>query len=485
MASLKNILHGIPVQNITGDLNQEIHSMSFDSREISDQSLFIAVLGTHVDGHQYINQAIENGARAIICQHLPESLQEGVAYVKVDDSAFALGVCASNFYDNPSKKIKLVGVTGTNGKTTVATLLFQLFQELGYQVGLISTVENRIGEKVLTATHTTPDPIQLNKLLFNMIEAGCDYAFMEVSSHAVVQQRIAGLRFVGGVFTNISHDHLDFHKTFDQYIKAKQTFFDGLDKFAFALYNEDDKNGKIMVQNTFAYKKSYAVKSMADFKAKVLEMHFDGSLLQIDEQEVWVKLVGDFNAYNVLTVYAAAILLEEETLKVLTALSKISGAEGRFDVNISEQGVVGIIDYAHTPDALENVLETIQKLRKPEQQVITVVGCGGDRDKTKRPVMAQVALKMSDKVLFTSDNPRTEDPLQIIKDMEAGASADQRGKYLSISDRKEAIFAANQFAKSGDIILIAGKGHEKYQEINGVRSNFDDKEVLFNAFNHA
>lgn len=485
MASLKNILHGIPVQNITGDLNQEIHSMSFDSREISDQSLFIAVLGTHVDGHQYINQAIENGARAIICQHLPESLQEGVAYVKVDDSAFALGVCASNFYDNPSKKIKLVGVTGTNGKTTVATLLFQLFQELGYQVGLISTVENRIGEKVLTASHTTPDPIQLNKLLFNMIEAGCDYAFMEVSSHAVVQQRIAGLRFVGGVFTNISHDHLDFHKTFDQYIKAKQTFFDGLDKFAFALYNEDDKNGKIMVQNTFAYKKSYAVKSMADFKAKVLEMHFDGSLLQIDEQEVWVKLVGDFNAYNVLTVYAAAILLEEETLKVLTALSKISGAEGRFDVNISEQGVVGIIDYAHTPDALENVLETIQKLRKPEQQVITVVGCGGDRDKTKRPVMAQVALKMSDKVLFTSDNPRTEDPLQIIKDMEAGASADQRGKYLSISDRKEAIFAANQFAKSGDIILIAGKGHEKYQEINGVRSNFDDKEVLFNAFNHA
>lgn len=483
MTSLKNILHGIPVKQLIGDFDVQIKNLSFDTREISEQSLFIAIKGTALDGHYFINEAISKGASVVLCQTLPEQLHEEVTYVVVDDTAYSLGICAGNYYDNPSKKIKLVGVTGTNGKTTVATLLYQLFKELGYEVGLISTVENKIGDQIIPATHTTPDPIKLNALLHQMVQAGCDYAFMEVSSHAVAQKRIAGLRFVGGIFTNISHDHLDFHKTFDQYIKAKQTFFDELDKFAFALYNEDDKNGKIMVQNTFAFRKSYGIRSMADFKAKVVEMHFDGTLLKIDDQDVWVKLVGDFNAYNILTVYAAAILLEEETVKVLTALSKISGAEGRFDVQISNIGVVGVVDYAHTPDALENVLDTIQKLRQNDQKIITVVGCGGDRDKTKRPIMAQVALRLSDKVIFTSDNPRTEDPMQIIKDMEEGVVSQDRGKYLSISDRKEAINAAVQFANSGDIILIAGKGHEKYQEINGVKNDFDDKKILISAFN--
>lgn len=483
MTSLKNILHGIPVKQLIGDFDVQIKNLSFDTREISEQSLFIAIKGTALDGHYFINEAISKGASVVLCQTLPEQLHEEVTYVVVDDTAYSLGICAGNYYDNPSKKMKLVGVTGTNGKTTVATLLYQLFKELGYEVGLISTVENKIGDQIIPATHTTPDPIKLNALLHQMVQAGCDYAFMEVSSHAVAQKRIAGLRFVGGIFTNISHDHLDFHKTFDQYIKAKQTFFDELDKFAFALYNEDDKNGKIMVQNTFAFRKSYGIRSMADFKAKVVEMHFDGTLLKIDDQDVWVKLVGDFNAYNILTVYAAAILLEEETVKVLTALSKISGAEGRFDVQISNIGVVGVVDYAHTPDALENVLDTIQKLRQNDQKIITVVGCGGDRDKTKRPIMAQVALRLSDKVIFTSDNPRTEDPMQIIKDMEEGVVSQDRGKYLSISDRKEAINAAVQFANSGDIILIAGKGHEKYQEINGVKNDFDDKKILISAFN--
>lgn len=483
MTSLKNILHGIPVKQLIGDFDVQIKNLSFDTREISEQSLFIAIKGTALDGHYFINEAISKGASVVLCQTLPEQLHEEVTYVVVDDTAYSLGICAGNYYDNPSKKIKLVGVTGTNGKTTVATLLYQLFKELGYEVGLISTVENKIGDQIIPATHTTPDPIKLNALLHQMVQAGCDYAFMEVSSHAVAQKRIAGLRFVGGIFTNISHDHLDFHKTFDQYIKAKQTFFDELDKFAFALYNEDDKNGKIMVQNTFAFRKSYGIRSMADFKAKVVEMHFDGTLLKIDDQDVWVKLVGDFNAYNILTVYAAAILLEEETVKVLTALSKISGAEGRFDVQISNKGIVGVVDYAHTPDALENVLDTIQKLRQNDQKIITVVGCGGDRDKTKRPIMAQVALRLSDKVIFTSDNPRTEDPMQIIKDMEEGVVSQDRGKYLSISDRKEAINAAVQFANSGDIILIAGKGHEKYQEINGVKNDFDDKKILISAFN--
>lgn len=483
MTSLKNILHGIPVKQLIGDFDVQIKNLSFDTREISEQSLFIAIKGTALDGHYFINEAISKGASVVLCQTLPEQLHEEVTYVVVDDTAYSLGICAGNYYDNPSKKIKLVGVTGTNGKTTVATLLYQLFKELGYEVGLISTVENKIGDQIIPATHTTPDPIKLNALLHQMVQAGCDYAFMEVSSHAVAQKRIAGLRFVGGIFTNISHDHLDFHKTFDQYIKAKQTFFDELDKFAFALYNEDDKNGKIMVQNTFAFRKSYGIRSMADFKAKVVEMHFDGTLLKIDDQDVWVKLVGDFNAYNILTVYSAAILLEEETVKVLTALSKISGAEGRFDVQISNIGVVGVVDYAHTPDALENVLDTIQKLRQNDQKIITVVGCGGDRDKTKRPIMAQVALRLSDKVIFTSDNPRTEDPMQIIKDMEEGVVSQDRGKYLSISDRKEAINAAVQFANSGDIILIAGKGHEKYQEINGVKNDFDDKKILISAFN--
>lgn len=482
MIGLKDILYGIPVHQLIGEMDHDIQKVAFDSREVEAATLFVAISGTQVNGHSYVDTAIERGAVAILCEKIPESIQEGITYILVDDTALALGVCASNFYGNPSAKLKLVGVTGTNGKTTVATLLYQLFTELGYAAGLLSTVENRIAKKVVQATHTTPDPVQINFLLNEMVEQGCDYCFMEVSSHAIIQQRIAGLQFVGGVFTNITHDHLDFHETFDKYIKAKQIFFDGLDRFAFALYNQDDKNGKIMVQNTFAYRKSYGIKSIADFKAKVMETHFEGTLLQIDDHELWVKLLGLFNAYNMLAVYGTAILLEQETIKVLTAMSRISGAEGRFETIISDKGVVGIVDYAHTPDALKNILEAIQKLRKPEQQLITVVGCGGDRDRAKRPEMARVALQESDRVILTSDNPRTEDPQAIIRDMEAGIPDSERKKCFAITDRKEAIRAACHLAQKEDIILIAGKGHEKYQEINKERFPFDDKEILTQAF---
>jgi len=483
MKALKDILHGIPVRQVIGNLNVSVTSLCFDSRKATPGSLFVAVVGTQTDGHSHIDGAIAAGASAVLCEQLPKKTQDDVTYIQVDDTAFALGVSASNYYGNPSKQLRLVGVTGTNGKTTIVTLLYKLFRKLGYEAGVLSTVQNKVRDRVVAATHTTPDPIALNQLLHEMVEAGCDYCFMEVSSHAVVQQRIAGLNFAGGIFSNITHDHLDFHKTFDEYIKAKKAFFDGLDRFAFALSNADDKNGLVMLQNTFAHKKTYGVKSMADFKAKVIESHFDGMLLYLDGQEVWVKLVGGFNAYNILAVYGAAILLEQETMKVLMALSNITGAEGRFETIMSPKGVIGIVDYAHTPDAVRNVLETINDLRKKKEHIITVLGCGGDRDKTKRPQMTAVAVKNSDKVIITSDNPRTEDPMQIIRDMEAGIPEDGKRKVFSIADRREAIRAACHLAQPGDIVLVAGKGHEKYQEINGERFDFDDKEMLINAFN--
>lgn len=480
---LKELLHAIPVIDYRGSLDTEVSSLCLDSRKAVKGSAFVAVRGHQTDGHLFVNKAIELGASVVLVEELPEEIKEDVVYVVVGDSAYALGVMASTFYGNPSSKLKLVGVTGTNGKTTVATLLFNLFSRLGFHVGLLSTVQNQIGERIVEATHTTPDPISLNSLLKEMVEDGCDYCFMEVSSHAVVQQRIAGLKFAGGIFTNITHDHLDFHGTFANYIKAKKKFFDDLDRYAFALTNIDDKNGQVMLQNTFAHKKTYGLHQMADFKAKILESHFDGMLLQVDGQEVWVKLVGDFNAYNLLAVFGASILLEQETVKVLMALSEITGAEGRFETLKSTTGVVAIVDYAHTPDAVENVLETIGGLRKPGQQILTVLGCGGDRDKTKRPEMAEVASRLSDKVVLTSDNPRTEDPATIIKEMEVGIPGDKRKNVFSITDRREAIRAAFHLAQPGDVILVAGKGHEKYQDINGVKNHFDDKEELIKIFN--
>ncbi|WP_185218549.1 UDP-N-acetylmuramoyl-L-alanyl-D-glutamate--2,6-diaminopimelate ligase [Sphingobacterium mizutaii] len=480
---LKELLHAIPVIDYRGSLDTEVSSLCLDSRKAVKGSVFVAVRGHQTDGHLFVNKAIELGASVVLVEELPEEIKEDVVYVVVGDSAYALGVMASTFYGNPSSKLKLVGVTGTNGKTTVATLLFNLFSRLGFHVGLLSTVQNQIGERIVEATHTTPDPISLNSLLKEMVEDGCDYCFMEVSSHAVVQQRIAGLKFAGGIFTNITHDHLDFHGTFANYIKAKKKFFDDLDRYAFALTNIDDKNGQVMLQNTFAHKKTYGLHQMADFKAKILESHFDGMLLQVDGQEVWVKLVGDFNAYNLLAVFGASILLEQETVKVLMALSEITGAEGRFETLKSTTGVVAIVDYAHTPDAVENVLETIGGLRKPGQQILTVLGCGGDRDKTKRPEMAEVASRLSDKVVLTSDNPRTEDPAAIIKEMEVGIPGEKRKNVFSITDRREAIRAAFHLAQPGDVILVAGKGHEKYQDINGVKNHFDDKEELIKIFN--
>ena len=480
---LKELLHAIPVIDYRGSLETEVSSLCLDSRKAAKGSMFVAVRGHQTDGHLFVGKAIELGASVVLVEELPEDIKEDVVYVLVGDSAYALGVVASTFYGNPSSKIKLVGVTGTNGKTTVATLLFNLFTKLGFHVGLLSTVQNQIGDRVVEATHTTPDPISLNFLLKEMVDDGCDYCFMEVSSHAIVQQRIAGLKFAGGIFTNITHDHLDFHGTFANYIKAKKKFLDDLDRYSFALTNIDDKNGMVMLQNTFAHKKTYGLHQMADFKAKILESHFDGMLLQIDGQEVWVKLVGDFNAYNLLAVYGASILLEQETVKVLMALSEITGAEGRFDTMKSTTGVVAIVDYAHTPDAVENVLETIGALRRPGQQILTVLGCGGDRDKTKRPEMAEVAARLSDKVVLTSDNPRTEDPGTIIREMEVGVPADKKKNVFSITDRREAIRAAFHLAQPGDVILVAGKGHEKYQDINGVKNHFDDKEELIKIFN--
>ncbi|MGY4385419.1 UDP-N-acetylmuramoyl-L-alanyl-D-glutamate--2,6-diaminopimelate ligase [Pedobacter sp. UYP24] len=480
---LQEILYGVSIINLVGATNREVNSLEFDSRNIVSGSIFFAIKGTLSDGHTYIESTIAAGAIVIICETIPEKKDADVTYVEVADSSVALGIMASNFYHNPSKQIKLVGITGTNGKTTIATLLFKLFMELGYKVGLISTVQNQINDEIIVATHTTPNPLALNDLLFKMMEQGCGYCFMEVSSHAIVQHRIAGISFTGGVFSNITHDHLDFHLTFDNYIKAKRGFFNMLPKSAFALTNADDKNGMVMLQNTKAHKKTYALKQLADFKATVVENSFNGLHLDVDGIEVFFKLVGSFNAYNLLAVYGTAMLLDQEQLTVLTTLSRLEGAEGRFEYMTSKSGLIGIVDYAHTPDAVQNVLSTIQNIRKGTEQVITVIGCGGDRDRTKRPIMAQVACDWSDKVILTSDNPRTEDPAVIVKEMEEGVSPTNKRKTLSIIDRKEAIKTACHLAKPGDIIIIAGKGHEKYQEVNGVRHHFDDKEILLEQFN--
>ncbi len=483
MMNLKQLIGDLECMQIIGSTDVDIAGIQFDSRAVSSNNLFVAVKGTLIDGHLFINKAIELGASAVICEVIPKEISNSISYIQVSNSALSLALVAAEFYGHPSSKLKLVGVTGTNGKTTVATLLQKLFTELGYHVGLLSTVQNLVGERVVTATHTTPDPLVLNKLLSDMVDEGCDYCFMEVSSHAIMQHRIDGLSFAGGVFTNLSHDHLDFHKTFDEYIKAKKTFFDHLPKHSFALTNADDKNGMVMLQNTLAFKKTYALRSLADYKGKVLESHFNGMLINIDGNELWVRLVGNFNAYNILAAYGTALLLEQNHAKVLMVLSRITGAAGRFETFISPDGIIGIVDYAHSPDALENVLKTIVDLRQGAAQIITVVGCGGDRDKTKRPEMAEVAVRLSDKVIFTSDNPRSEEPLAILKEMEAGVPVNKKRKYFTISDRREAIRAACHLALSGDIVLVAGKGHETYQEIKGVRHAFDDKEILIESFN--
>lgn len=478
MKLLSDIIYKVRLEEIIGSTHMAISSVTFDSRKVKKDSLFVATKGTAVDGHEYIAKAIESGAIAIICEELPAIKNENVTYVKVTDSSYALGIVACNFFDNPSQKLKLIGITGTNGKTTTVTLLFNLFKSLGYSVGLLSTVENKINNTIIPATHTTPDALTLNELLTAMYEQGCEYVFMEVSSHAVVQHRITGLSFSGAIFSNITHDHLDYHKTFDEYIKAKKGFFDQLPTNAFALVNRDDRNGMIMLQNTKAQKHTYSLQSMADFKCKILENQLNGLLLSIDNVEVWVKLIGTFNAYNVLAVYAAAILLKQNKTNVLTALSNLNSVDGRFQYIKSPKGVIGIIDYAHTPDALKNVLETIKDLRTGAEQVITLVGCGGDRDSAKRPVMAAIACEYSNKVILTSDNPRSEDPEVILDQMQKGVNPVDVKKTLRITDRKEAIKTACSLSNAGDIILIAGKGHEKYQEINGVKQPFDDLEIF-------
>jgi UDP-N-acetylmuramoyl-L-alanyl-D-glutamate--2,6-diaminopimelate ligase len=480
---LRDILYKVNIRSVKGSTGLEIGDVQIDSRKIKSGSLFIAMKGVAVDGHKFIEGAIDLGAVAVVCEQLPSIMKEEVVYVQVENSAAAAGYIAHNFFDRPSEKMKVVGVTGTNGKTTVATLLYKLFTSLGYQCGLLSTVENRVGNKVVSATHTTPDAISLNVLLKQMADEGCSYVFMEVSSHAIHQHRITGLQFTSGIFTNITHDHLDYHKTFDEYIRVKKSFFDGLSSTAFAISNADDRRGVVMLQNTNAKKYYYSLKTVADFKGKILDNSLTGLVMTVNEQEVHFRLIGEFNAYNLLAVYGTAICMGQDKQEVLRCLSELTGAEGRFDYMISSfDKIIAIVDYAHTPDALLNVLVTIKKLKKGFEKIITVTGCGGDRDKTKRPVMAEVACEHSDKVIFTSDNPRSEDATQIIKDMEAGVSTAAKRKYISIVDRREAIKTAISLAGKEDIVLVAGKGHEKYQEIKGVRNHFDDKEVVREMF---
>ena len=479
MMRLQDILYKVSIRSVAGKTDIEVKDIQIDSRKVKKGCVFIAVKGAASDGHQFIEKAIESGAVAIVGEAMPLLAQEGIVYVQVENSAAAAGYMAHNFFGHPSEKMKIVGVTGTNGKTTIATLLYKLFTSLGYKCGLLSTVENHIAGKVVPATHTTPDAISLNALLKQMADEGCTYVFMEASSHAIQQHRISGLQFAGGLFSNITHDHLDYHKTFDEYIRVKKAFFDSLSSSAFAISNADDKRGTVMLQNTNAKKYFYSLKTLAEFKGKIIENSLTGLVMDINGQEVHFRLIGEFNAYNLLAVYGAALCLNEDKHEVLRNLSVLTGAEGRFDYMLSvKDKVIAIVDYAHTPDALLNVLATIKKLKKGFEQVITVVGCGGDRDKTKRPVMAAVACEHSDKVIFTSDNPRSEDPLQIIKDMEEGLPMAARRKYISIADRKEAIKTAISLAKPEDIVLIAGKGHEKYQEIKGVKYDFDDKKVV-------
>ena len=475
---LKDLLRNIKTLSITGSADIDIKGVNIDSRRIEDGHLFIAQKGTQVDGHKFIPKAIEQGAKAILLEDMPEELVEGVTYIKVESTEDAVGKVATLFYGDPSRKLKLVGVTGTNGKTTIATLLYNMFRKFGYKCGLLSTVCNYIEDEAIPADHTTPDPIELNYLLHRMVEAGCQYAFMECSSHAIAQKRIGGLNFVGGIFTNLTRDHLDYHKTFENYRNAKKAFFDGLPKTAFAITNADDKNGMVMVQNTKATVKTYSTRSMANFKAKILECHFGGMYLEIDGKEVGVQFIGKFNVSNLLAVYGAAVMLGEKPENILLVMSTLKSVSGRLEPIQSLEGYTAIVDYAHTPDALENVLKAIHEVLDGKGHVITVCGAGGNRDKGKRPLMAQEAVKQSDKVIITSDNPRFEEPQDIINDMLAGLDQQQMKKVVSIVDRKEAIRTACMMAQKGDVILVAGKGHENYQEVKGVKHHFDDKEVL-------
>lgn len=483
MKKLKDIIKPIVVEKLQGDENITIKELCFDSRKVVPGCLFIAAMGTQTDGHKFIPMAIEKGAVAIVCEILPDPMPETVTFVKVKDASEALGYMASAFYDFPSQKLKLIGITGTNGKTTTVTLLYKMFKELGYKTGLLSTVKYFVNDREIEATHTTPDSLQLNKLLSEMVDIGCSYCFMEVSSHSIIQNRIAGLTFAGGIFSNITLDHLDFHKSFDAYIKAKKMFFDNLPAEAFALTNADDKNGLVMTQNTKGSIKTYSLKTMADFNCKVVESHFDGSLLLINGTEVWTHFIGEFNAYNLLAVFGVCILLGENKDDILRILSTLTSVAGRFDYIRSRTGITAIVDYAHTPDALENVLKAINQLRTGQEQLITVVGAGGDRDKSKRPIMARIAADMSSKVILTSDNPRSEDPEVIISEMMNGVDIIAMKKVLNITNRREAIRTACMLAQKGDIILVAGKGHENYQEIKGVKHHFDDKEILGEQFN--
>ena len=481
MKKLSEILQGIKY-NATHFRDVEVSKITFDSRAAEPGTMFVAQVGVHVDGHNFIEAAVGAGASVVLCQKLPETLNPDVVYIQSADSSEALGIAAANFYGNPSQRLKLIGITGTNGKTTTVTLLHRMFRQLGYSVGLLSTVVNKIDEHEIPATHTTPDALELNALLAQMAEHGCEYCFMEVSSHAVVQHRIAGLHFTGAIFSNITHDHLDFHKTFANYIAAKKAFFDNLPETAFALTNTDDRNGMVMLQNTKAQKRTYSLQSAADFNCRIMENTFQGLLLSIDGREVWTRLVGRFNAYNLLAIYSTARLCGIPQDEALTALSSLQAAEGRFEY-VNGSGKMAIVDYAHTPDALKNVLQTIDDIMSGDQHLIVVVGCGGDRDALKRPVMAKIAAEMCHTLILTSDNPRTENPERILDDMEAGLNTAQKNAALRIADRRQAIKTACALAKQGDIILVAGKGHEKYQEVNGVRHHFDDKEELNNILN--
>ncbi|RED22056.1 UDP-N-acetylmuramoylalanyl-D-glutamate--2,6-diaminopimelate ligase [Flavobacterium cutihirudinis] len=478
MKILKDILYKVAIESVAGSTDVDIQKIEFDSRKVEAGDIFVAIRGSLSDGHDYIQKAIELGAIAVICDTLPSTIEKGITYIQVKDTNAALAFMAANYFENPSEKLKLVGVTGTNGKTTIASLLFQLFKKAGFKVGLLSTVKIMVDDTEYKATHTTPDSITINHYLNEMIESGVTHCFMEVSSHGIHQKRTEALHFVGGIFTNLSHDHLDYHPTFAEYRDVKKSFFDSLPKTAFALSNIDDKNGTVMLQNTVARKFTYALKSYADFKATILESQLSGLLLKVNDNEVWVKLIGTFNAYNVLAIYGTAIELGMDSLEALRLLSDLESVSGRFQYIVTDSKITAIVDYAHTPDALENVLKTIADIRTKNEQLITIVGCGGNRDKTKRPIMAKIAADLSDKAILTSDNPRNEDPEVILDEMEKGVDAHNYKKTLRITDRKQAIKTACQLAESNDIILIAGKGHETYQEINGVRHHFDDMETV-------
>ena len=483
MKLLKDILYKVSVNAVYGDTNVKVAQVDFDSRKVVKDSLFVAQIGNSVDGHLYIDKAISLGATTIICEKLPIRLEANITFIQVEDSSKTLAIIASNFYDNPSSKLKLIGVTGTNGKTTVASLLYQLFKKSGYKTGLLSTVQILVDTTVFNATHTTPDSVTINYYLHQMVLLGVDYCFMEVSSHGIHQKRTEGIEFAGGIFTNLSHDHLDYHVSFASYRDVKKSFFDSLPKTAFALTNLDDKNGNIMLQNTKARKRTYALKTLADYKAKIIEKSFSGTLISINDTEFWTKLIGNFNAYNLAAIIGVAYELGLEKIEILTIISQLESVSGRFEHLVSDNGVIAIVDYAHTPDALKNVLETINNIRTNNEKLITVIGCGGDRDKTKRPKMAHIASQLSTQAIFTSDNPRTENPDTILEEMEEGVSAENLKKIITISDRRQAIKTACKFSETGDILLIAGKGHENYQEISGERFHFDDLVEVKKYFN--